>query len=107
MFPMKKVTSKVDAESVFTKALAACIDQATSAGVSSRAIIRHLETRAKQLTPEWRPNLSPKMYDSYGNPIDLAAKVDAARRERQRIADEKCIIPPSQRQRAASKYRIK
>ena len=107
MFGMKPVSTKVDAESVFTKALAACIDQALCAGVFSRAIIKHLENRAQQLQPEYRPNLSPKMHDSKGNPVDLSAKVDEARRERQRRIDEASVIPPHLRQVAASGYRVK
>lgn len=102
----KTISTKVDAEAVFVKALDDAISQATSAGVGSRTIIKHLEWRAKQLQPEYRPNLSPRMFDARGNPVDLGGKVEAARRARQRRIDAACEIDPSQRQVAASGYKV-
>ena len=101
-----KISTKVDAEAIFVKALDAAISQATNARVSSSTIISHLDRRAVQLQPEYRPNLSPKMHDSKGNPVDLSAKVDEARRERQRRIDVSCEIDPAKRQRAASGYKV-
>jgi hypothetical protein len=106
MFGLNKtINTKADAEAVFKKAINAAIDEARAAGVAG--IIGILERRAAQLKPEWRPALSPKVFDSYGKPIDLAAKVDEARRERQRRIDSKCEIAPAMRQRAASGYRVR
>jgi hypothetical protein len=92
-----KINTKIDPEQIFIKALDDAISQATSAQVSGRAIIKHLEKRAQQLQPEWRPNLSPKMHDGHGNPVNLSAQVEKAKRERQRRIDEACVIPPDQR----------
>jgi hypothetical protein len=109
MFGMdKSINTKVDAEAVFVKALDAAISQATSAQVSSRTIIGHLETRAQQQRPQWRhPSQSSKMFDGHGNPIDLNRKVQEARVARQRRIDEASVIPVGRRESAASGYRVR
>jgi hypothetical protein len=50
--------------------------------------------------------MPPKHYDGHGRRIDLAAKVEAAQRERQHRIDEACEVPRDQRQSAASGYRV-
>jgi hypothetical protein len=101
-------TTKANPEKVFVAALDACLSQAKNAGVPSGVIRAHLGRRIEWNTPEWRhPSLPPKTFDSYGNPIDMAAEAQKAREARKKRADAACVIDPSQRQRAASGHRVR
>jgi hypothetical protein len=104
----KAINTKVDHAEIFRKAIDAAIDQAKTAHVSSGTIIQHLKMHAEQHQPQWRhPGLGPKTYDSYGREIDLGAQAQKAREARKARADSACEIDPSQRQRAASGYRVR
>jgi hypothetical protein len=105
----KTISTKIDSAAAFRKALDAAASEATDAGISARAIadilgslFKHWDNLAYQAP---HVTASPKMYDDRGKPIDLSAKVDAARAARQARIDAACIIPVDQRQVAASGYR--
>jgi hypothetical protein len=89
----------------FRRAIDAAIT-AGDRGVSTNEMCAFLRSRAQLLEDRYyRPNPQTRMYGADGKLIDWDAKVDAARRERQRIANAKDVIPREQRQHAASGYR--
>jgi hypothetical protein len=98
-----------DPKTTFTKAINAAIT-AADRGVSTREIVEYLRRTAQWLEDRayQAPHVAaiPKMYDGHGRPIDLAAKIQAAERERQRRIDEASEIPVGERQVAASGYRV-
>jgi hypothetical protein len=82
------------------------------AHVGSRAIVAYLRSQAEWLENKYyqaaHVSASPRMYDgSTGKPIDLAAQVDEARRERKRKANEASIIPPHLRKSAPSGLKVR
>jgi K+-transporting ATPase c subunit len=89
----------------FRRAIDAAI-AAADRGVSTNEMTSFLRSRAQLLEDRYyRPNPPTRMHDSSGRLIDFDAKVDAARRERERIANAKDVIPREKRQHAASGYR--
>jgi hypothetical protein len=107
MFMSEKIiNAKADPVSAFQKAIDAAIS-AADRGVSTNDIVSFLRARADLLENRYyRPNPPTRMHGADGKLIDWDAKVDAARRERQRIADEGSIIPPHLRQHASSGHKI-
>jgi hypothetical protein len=76
---------------------------AADRGVGTRVIVGFLRSRADLLENQaYRPVLPTRMHDSSGRPLDLDAKVEAARRERQRRIDAADEIPIERRQHAVS-----
>lgn len=86
------------------------IDAAITAGdrgVSTNEMCAFLRSRAQLLEDRYyRPVPATRMHGADGKLIDWDAKVEAARRERQRIADQGSVIPPHLRQSAASGHKI-
>jgi hypothetical protein len=100
------INTRTDPVETFRRAIDAAIS-AADRGVSTKYIVSFLRARADLLENRYyRPNPPTRMHDSSGRLIDLGAKVDAARRERQRIADQKSVIPPHLRQHASSGHKI-
>jgi hypothetical protein len=99
-------TNKADPVTAFRKAINAAIT-AADRGVSTSEMVGYLRSRATALEDQnYRGQyVPPRMYDQNGKLIDYvkqAEEAQAARAERQRIADE---IPAHLRQHAASGYR--
>jgi hypothetical protein len=108
-------TTKAAAEpagDVFKKAIDQAISAAADAHVGAVAIAGYLRSQAQWVedrayqSPQSAANTIPRMVDGHGRPIDMAAKVEAAQRERQRKIDEASVIPPHLRQSAASGYKV-
>jgi hypothetical protein len=94
-----------DPVETFRRAINAAISGATH-GISTAEVVSFLRTRAQQIEDQrYCPVPASRMHDADGKLIDWNAKVEAARRERQRIADEKSVIFPHLRQHAASGYK--
>jgi hypothetical protein len=99
--------TKIDHEADFKRIISKACSEAADAHVHARAIVAHLRSAADRIEQQiWQAsyanNLIPKTYDGYGRPTDLAAKVEAARLEKQRKRDAADEIPPHLRQSAAS-----
>ena len=102
MFPMKNVTTKTD----HLAAIEAAISDAEAHGVSVRAICSRLRSSAQLLENRaYSGPYQPKMYGQDGKLINYAKQVSDARAARQAAKDAACVIPPSERQVAASGYR--
>jgi hypothetical protein len=104
----KSINTKVDNIAAFRRSIDLAITAAKDGHVHTNEIVGYLRSRATAIgDQDYRgPYTPPRMYDGFGQPVDLNAKVEAARRERQRIADEASVIPPHLRQSAASGYRV-
>jgi hypothetical protein len=103
-----KISAKIDHVAAFKRVVDMAISEARDAHVGSREIVGYLRSRAQALEDQAYagPYTQPKHYDGHGRPIDMAAKIQAAERERQRRIDEASVIPPHLRQSAASGYRV-
>ena len=96
------ISTKADPVETFRRAIDAAIS-AADRGVGTRVIVGFLRSRADLLENQaYRPVLPTRMHDSSGRPLDLDAKVEAARRERQRRIDAADEIPIERRQHAVS-----
>jgi hypothetical protein len=100
------INTKADPVASFRKAIDAAVS-AADRGVSTREIVGFLRSRADLLENQaYRPVPPTRMHDASGKAIDWDSRVEAARRERQRIADEGSIIPPHLRQHASSGHKV-
>jgi hypothetical protein len=93
----------------FKKQIDAAVRAATGAGLSDRVIadilgaeFKYFDNRAYQAPHQ---TAIPRLVDGFGKPIDLAGQVEAAQREKERLKNERDVIPVDQRQVAASGYR--
>jgi hypothetical protein len=99
MFMSEAINPRNDDEANFKRIIDKACSEASDAHVSSRAVVAYLRSQAQRIEDQtWRASYAtaiPKTYDGFGKPIDMAAKVDAARAERQRRRDAADEIPPA------------